>query len=517
MHQATLNCKLQNAICTSRSMASILSLTDDCLFKIVSYIDDPGSFHSFILTCRRFPQVTRKANSILHTNLLKAKAEFFIKSYIVHDIGEAGDDFDKFDKLRNLLYESAQLIAARGVLTYDRVMDVWQRNGPVAAKLFTWIRNQISSVDYSCKRQSVTLYLPKCELSMVINCSFYREDLKISVTCGDICRNSEVWKRYSPEDYLSWKKEEVTRAVQPMKAVIDILQGELGETVPSITHHFFLWLCFYFPDMSNLLGANRLSFKDTARNMKPTVASVQSAIDQCQMDQQFEAGLQNLVSGWESDEKHDSVNSKIIAEMIRLLSQRSEAKILENLLTNASRFWDMYDSDISHVFGMTKLPKLLQLDLLQQTSITESTYHHVNTSDRYVESKVYFACPGGEVMKVCGWIVGCNNQDGMLDIPYSDLKIEFTLPNGTMLKSESENEFFSDDPLETENPSPVTKLLLEAFSQNIQGQNLPVEVDNRFSAIYFLTALGFLFCMDTEHRLIPPLSDEEWFSDFDES
>ena len=316
---------------------------------------------------------------------------------------------------------------------------------------------------------------------------------------------------------MSWKKEEVTRAVQPMKAVIDILQGELGETVPSITHHFFLWLCFYFPDMSNLLGANRLSFKDTARNMKPTVASVQLAIDRCQMDQQFEAGLQNLVSGWESDEEHDSVNSKMIAEMVRLLSHRSEAKILENLLTNASRFWDMYYSDISHVFGMTKLPKRLQLDLLQQTSITESTYHHVNTSDRYVESKVYFSCPGGQVMKVCGWIVGCNYQEGMLYIPYSDLKIEFTLPDGTMLKSESENEFFSDDPLETENLSPVTKLLLEAFSQNIQGQEVPLEVDNRFSAIYFLTALGFLFCMDTEHRLIPPLSDEEWSSEFDES
>ena len=98
MHQATLNCKLQNAICASRSMASISSLTDDCLFKIVSYIDDPGSFHSFILTCRRFPQVTGKVSSILHTNLLKAKAEFLIKSYIVYDVGKDGDDFDKFDK-----------------------------------------------------------------------------------------------------------------------------------------------------------------------------------------------------------------------------------------------------------------------------------------------------------------------------------------------------------------------------------------------------------------------------------
>ena len=517
MHQATLNCKLQNAVCASRGMASILSLTDDCLFKIVSYIDHPGSFHSFILTCGRFSQVTRKANSILHTNLLRAKAEFFIKSYIVYDIGETANEFDKFDKLQNFLHESAQLIAAKEVLTYDRVMDVWQRNGPVAAKLFTWVRNQISSVDFFCKRQSVTLYLPKCELSMVISGLFYCEHLKIWVTCGDINRNSEVWGRYSPEDYLSWKKEEVAHAVQPMKAVIDILQEELGETVPSMTHHFFLWLCFFFPDMSNLLGENRLSFKDATRNMKPTVASVQSAIDQCQMDQQFEAGLQNLVSGWESDEEHDSVNSKMIAEMVRLLSQRSEAKVLENLLTNASRFWNMYDSDISHVFGMTKLLKRLQLDLLQQTSITESTYHHVNTSDRYVESKVYFSCPGGQVMKVCGWIVGCSYQEGMLYIPYSDLKIEFTLPDGTMLKSESENEFFSDDPLETENLSPVTKLLLEAFSQNIQGQEVPLEVDNRFSAIYFLTALGFLFCMDTEHRLIPPLSDEEWSSEFDES
>ena len=218
---------------------------------------------------------------------------------------------------------------------------------------------------------------------MVISCLLYCEHLKIWVTCGDINRNSEVWGRYSPEDYLSWKKEEVAYAVQPMKAVIDILQTELGETVPSMTHHFFLWLCFFFPDMSNLLRENRLSFKDATRNIKPTVASVQSAIDQCQMDQQSEASLQNLVSGWESYEEHDSVNSKMIAEIVRLLSQRSEAKILVNLLTNASRFWDMYYSDISHVFGMTKLPKRLQLYLLQQTSIAESTYHHVNTSDRY--------------------------------------------------------------------------------------------------------------------------------------
>lgn len=110
----------------------------------------------------------------------------------------------------------------------------------MAAQLFTWVRNQISSVDVFCKLESVTLYLPKCELSMVISFSLYCEHLKIWVTCCDINRNSKMWGRYSPEDYLSWKKEEVAHAVQPMKAVIDILQRELGETFPSIMHHFFL-------------------------------------------------------------------------------------------------------------------------------------------------------------------------------------------------------------------------------------------------------------------------------------
>ena len=195
-----------------------------------------------------------------------------------------------------------------------------------------------------------------------------------------------------------------------MKAVIDILQRELGETIPSVTYHFFLWLCFYFANMSNLLGENRLSFKDATRNMKPTFASVQSAIDPCHMDQQFEASLQKLVFGWESEEEHDSVNSKTIAEMVRLLSQRSEAGILENLLANASRFWDMYRSTISDIFDMTKFPKRLQLDLLQQTSIAGSTYNHVKSSDRYVVSKVYFACPGDQVMKVCCWIGGYDYQ-----------------------------------------------------------------------------------------------------------
>ena len=70
----------------------------------------------------------------------------------------------------------------------------------------------------------------------------------------------------------------------------------------------------------------------------------------------------------------------------------------------------MYGSTISDVFDMSKFPKRLQLHLLQQTSVAESTYNHVKSSDRYVGSKVYFACPGGQVMKVCCWIGGYDYQ-----------------------------------------------------------------------------------------------------------
>ena len=60
-------------------MASILSLPDDCLHNIVSFIEDPSSFMSISLTCQRFFDVTKNSRSVLHTNLLRVKAEYLIK------------------------------------------------------------------------------------------------------------------------------------------------------------------------------------------------------------------------------------------------------------------------------------------------------------------------------------------------------------------------------------------------------------------------------------------------------
>ena len=128
--------------CVTRqsNMACILSLTDDCLHRGVSFIDDPSSFHSIALTCKRHLQITSNTRSVLHTNLVRLKAEYFIKCFVV----ENGCDYDKFCRFRDFLNESARRIEVKGMLSYDKVIKIWQRNGPVVAKLFTWFRDKAS-------------------------------------------------------------------------------------------------------------------------------------------------------------------------------------------------------------------------------------------------------------------------------------------------------------------------------------------------------------------------------------
>lgn len=193
-------------------MASLLALNDDCLHRIVSCLDDPHSFYSIALTCKRLLQVTKSTRNVIHSKLLRSKAEFYIKSYLV-DItnvnGRTRDTSlgsnDKYCKLRDLLEGSARLTAAKGRLSYAKVIDVWQKNGPVVAKLFTWIRNQESSVEEgepraTCitKYESVTLHLPSCDKDMVIETRYfhdyignYNDELSIHVTCGDLDVTSE--------------------------------------------------------------------------------------------------------------------------------------------------------------------------------------------------------------------------------------------------------------------------------------------------------------------------------------
>ncbi|KAJ7365658.1 hypothetical protein OS493_002370 [Desmophyllum pertusum] len=143
-----------------------------------------------------FLHVTKSTRNVLHSNLLRSKAEYYIKCYIVdiREIYTHTDGYYKYCKLRKLLHDSASLTAAKGILTYAKVMDVWQKNGPVAAKLFTWITNRETGEDSdkilqihnthaaSCvtEYQYVTLQLPSCDKNMVIY------ELSIHVICGDL-------------------------------------------------------------------------------------------------------------------------------------------------------------------------------------------------------------------------------------------------------------------------------------------------------------------------------------------
>ena len=194
----------------AENTSSLLGLNDDCLHRIVSYLDDPRAFYSISLTCKRLLQVTKSTRNAMHSKILRSKSEYYIKIYLVHisnTNGRAGrsNHYDKYCKLRDLLEASARLTAAKGLFSYAKVIDVWQKNGPVVAKLFTWIRNQETDVERGEPRatcittnQSVTLHLPSCDKNMVINTRYfhdyignYDDELRIHVTCGDLDVTSE--------------------------------------------------------------------------------------------------------------------------------------------------------------------------------------------------------------------------------------------------------------------------------------------------------------------------------------
>ena len=130
-------------------MASILSLPDDCFLRIFSWVDDPRSFNNISLTCQRFSEVSKVTKSELHTNVLRKKAEYFTDCYIdkVADIANSDVDFSNYKcRLKDLIRSCKHLAAGKRFLNYDKVLDVWQRNGPVAAKLFIWVRKYESFV-----------------------------------------------------------------------------------------------------------------------------------------------------------------------------------------------------------------------------------------------------------------------------------------------------------------------------------------------------------------------------------
>ena len=354
-------------------MASILSLPEECLGEIVSFICDRRTFYSVALTCKRFLQVTRNTRCAPHSRLLQFKAEYFIRRYN-DEIDLDEEKRDKSDKMKKLVSACAQLAKAREFLTYDKVIELWQKNGPVAAKLLTWVRNQqldrdeVISVDYSegisltwRKNQTLTLRLPSGRQTLVIetdvNFTTYstQEELSkitmIHITSEDLQldvnfeEGIDCWSQFPPHEgygqpnyldsvYFSDDRlhsSENDARFAPLRPVIHILQKELGETVPPMTNYFFIWLCYFFPDKLNLHEEHKHIFKDAASNRKPTYASIQPCLDEYHRVQQFETTFRKLFSEWEDDLSNESYNARMIVETIRLLTQRSQVDTLKCL------------------------------------------------------------------------------------------------------------------------------------------------------------------------------------------
>lgn len=84
----------------------------------------------------------------------------------------------------------------------------------------------------------------------------------------------------SPKNCTSWEGEKLSRCLEPIKEAIQVLRRDIGETDPPISNGVFIWLCCFFPDQSIVLEQNRATFRDAARNTKPTLATVQTALEQ---------------------------------------------------------------------------------------------------------------------------------------------------------------------------------------------------------------------------------------------
>ncbi|KAL9982372.1 hypothetical protein ACROYT_G004405 [Oculina patagonica] len=476
-------------------MASLLSLNNDCLHRIVSCLDDPPSFYSIALSCKRLLQVTKSTRNVIHSKLLRSKAMFYIKSYLV-DIVARGLSSGKYYKLGDLLEGAARLTEAKGILSYDKMIDTWQKNGPVVAKLFTWIRYQEGAEREGWPRATcitnygrVTLHLPSCNKDMVIETTYFRDymsyignydnELSIHVTCGDIHVTSGGFTRYCPEDLLYWEEEAIPAAAKPMRPVIELLQKELGDTSSPITDLFFVWLCFFFAGGNNLLEEHPLH--------QHTPGSVQAAVDLFDQDLRTEAKskFQDLVFIWKIDAEQElSHFSENILETIHLLSQRSETKFLKKIQEDAGRFYQ-----IASDYELKKLPKQLLLDLILRTSLEESSYSPGSISDKFVHGRVSFRSLGGKVIKLWGGMHG----DGVSYPSWYQLQLEFTLPDGKELKLDTGYLGYRNEKrpcLPIEELSPVTDLLQQGIDDRMQGEKIP-KIDNMFTATYFLHTLQF--------------------------
>ena len=76
-------------------------------------------------------------------------------------------------------------------------------------------------------------------------------------------------------------------------------------------------------------------------------------------------------------------------ETLRILTQKSEIRILKCLKGDAERF-----QGTASYYDLKKVPKQLRLDLILRTSVKESDYGPGSIAEKRVNGQVIFRCLG---------------------------------------------------------------------------------------------------------------------------
>lgn len=286
---------------------AFLSLNDDCLLNILSYLDDPWSFYSFSLACRRFYDVSLKSSR--YTEHLKSKIKYYALKFYCEYEHELKDQShhcnERYIKHLVRVAETYKLIQP----TQDNILKVWQLKGPVAAEIVTWIKDinfhvgtyiaygGVHSTDgvIIVERHKVTLFLPKHEQKLDFEFKFLAPSCSepVGLVGAEVIfrgRKRDTYKSFYLNSFNSsyfyslnenWdphqKKQEGEQVTQE---ILRLFQDELGKTSPPLTDEIFHWFFFNGNTLQIASEENeskKIIFANSCRNQEPSAVSDEQA------------------------------------------------------------------------------------------------------------------------------------------------------------------------------------------------------------------------------------------------
>ncbi|XP_028519430.1 uncharacterized protein LOC110253870 isoform X1 [Exaiptasia diaphana] len=406
-------------------------------------------------------------------------------------------------------------------LSYNNVLNVWKSYGPVAAKVLSWIKpsrsvKRMRVEACSAKNDYQTFLLPVCGQELSISTTFlvdcngnYITDI-FKISCESLkIKNAQFVDVIIPSDngMNQWNEFMIDRVVKPaMKPVIELLQKELGDTVPPITDKFFVWMCFRFP---RLKEEHRIYFKDEAKNAMPSVESLQPILE---LYRKNKAQLiKKHIEQWLQNEKDVFHFANHIASALEFFAQKSQTAILRQLREDVERF-----SNVVSDYGLGKTPKKMMLDLVNRTTIFIGNLTAEAVANNHVNNKTQFRMKGGSVMKIDGGMHG----DGASFLTWYELYMNFSLPDGSKVELPKTNFMDLSGSIEhkgfIKRLSLITEILQECIDESMKDEENIPKIGNIFTFYYFLQVMQFSKIKSFfQFYLLDPFESEESASDTD--